>query len=58
MTWNGTEIRTAHVFPPIPTRAFDWAAWLDGHEERGSEFGESPEIAVANLIQNLWESGE
>lgn len=56
MTWNGIPIQTDFVYPPIPTRSFDWAAWLDGREERGSEFGPSRDIAVSNLLQSLWES--
>jgi hypothetical protein len=55
MTWNGTKIKTDYVRPPIPTKQFDWVAWLDGHEELGSEYGPSRDIAVANLLQWLWE---
>jgi len=58
VTWNGIEIKTEYVYPPIPTRSFDWAAYLDGYEP-GAVYGQGPskEIAVADLIQQLWENG-
>lgn len=58
MTWNGIEIKTDFVYSPIPIRTMDWAAWLDGHEERGSTYGPSRNIAIANLLQELWEATE
>ena len=52
------RIRTHHDFPPTPIRSFDWSAWFEGREEwligRGSTEGE----AVADLLEQVWESGE
>jgi hypothetical protein len=44
------------VFPPIPVRSFDWAAWIDGTEERGCYGrGATREAAVADLYEQLEE---
>jgi hypothetical protein len=44
------------VYPPIPIRAFDWAAWQDGHEEFGPcGTGATREAAVADLFEQLEE---
>jgi hypothetical protein len=42
------------VYPPIPTRAFDWCAYEDGEEER-QQYGYGPtrEAAVAHLFEQL-----
>jgi hypothetical protein len=56
MTWDGVPIKTSFLFPPIPIRSFDWSACLDGREENGPYgFGVSREIAVADLLQQLFE---
>lgn len=45
------SIGTTHVFPPIPTRAFDWCAWWDGEEETGPfGTGETEIAAVRDLL--------
>ena len=28
-----SRVRTSFINPPIPIRAFDWVAWIDGEEE-------------------------
>jgi hypothetical protein len=28
-------IKTQFTYPPIPSRAYDWSAWVDGQEEHG-----------------------
>lgn len=30
-----TNIKTQNIHPPIPIRAFDWIAWIDGLEDSG-----------------------
>ncbi len=54
--WNGVPIKTEFVYPPIPNRNFDWAAYLDGYEP-GCVYGEgrSEAIAVADLVEQLHE---
>jgi hypothetical protein len=55
MTWNGKEILTDFVYPPIPIRTMDWAAWIDGSEDLGMTVGRgaSRDIAIADLIDQL-----
>lgn len=45
------DIRTGHVFPPIPDRRFDWCAFHDGHEEETNRYGwgSTKDEAVADL---------
>lgn len=46
-------IITLHVYPPIPVRAFDWAAYYEGEEERGGYgYGETEADAIRDLIEN------
>ena len=44
------DIRVEAVFPPIPTRQFDYRAYRDGYEP-GMPLGEgpTPEYAIADL---------
>jgi len=45
-------VKTKHVFPPIPTRAMDWCAYLDGQEESGPYgWGETEADAIADLLE-------
>ena len=44
------KVMTAHVFPPIPIRMFDWAAWFDGCEEGPTGTGRTEDDAVADLL--------
>lgn len=54
MVRTSPTIRTDHVFPPIPTRQFDWVAWYDGEEDEQMATGSGPTeaAAVADLIEN------
>ena len=52
------QIKTSHVYPPIPIRDFDWAAWWDGCEEDGQYgYGKTEGDAVADLIASYDEPG-
>lgn len=55
-TWNGIAIKVGPVYPRR-LRGCDHVATL-GDFDIGVPyaFGETPEIAAANLIQGLWES--
>lgn len=47
----GMAIRTAHVWPPIPIRDFDWYAHDDNQGEDGPHAsGETEAEAVAELV--------
>jgi hypothetical protein len=50
------KITITHVFPPIPTRAFDYSAVTDNYEP-GSPigFGPTPDEARADLLDQLAE---
>lgn len=59
---TGRKIVTEHVFPPIPIRSMDWAAWFDGDEPNDAGamlHGEGPteEAAIADLMI-AWESAQ
>ena len=44
------NIKTQNICPPIPIRAFDWIAWIDGLEESGPYgAGETEEAAKTDL---------
>jgi hypothetical protein len=52
------EMKVVGVFPPIPTRAFDWCAYRDGEEENGRYgWGETATAAVADLLEREIEDG-
>ena len=52
------SIVTAHEYPPIPIRQFDWRAWIDGYEESYPTGWASTEIgAIEDLRQQLLEGG-
>lgn len=43
-------IITDRIYPPIPVRDYDWAAWLDGDEEDGPVgYGPTEAEAIASL---------
>jgi hypothetical protein len=45
------RIVTDHVFPPVPSRSFDWCAYYEGEEEKQSYgWGRTEEEAVADLL--------
>lgn len=51
--FEGPRIITSHVYPPIPTRNFDWCAYRDGSEEQsGAGHGATEAEAVADLLAN------
>lgn len=51
MDSGGRKIMTHCVFPPIPTRAFDWCAYYD---PEASEYGwgATEEEAIKDLVEN------
>jgi hypothetical protein len=54
------QIIVQPVFPPIPTTAFDWCAYIDGMEELPHLYGHgrTKEDAVKELRFNLEDQGE
>lgn len=60
ITVNGKArtIATVNDNPPIPTRGFDWCAWIDGREEWQSARGASEQEAIENLIEKIEEDEE
>jgi len=50
------KIITELEYPPIPTRAFDWCAMLDGYEPGDPiGYGSTEEEAIADLKRQLEE---
>jgi hypothetical protein len=50
---------TSPVFPPIPTRAFDWCAHRDGEEEKGGYgYGPTEQAAIDDFLANEAEEDE
>jgi hypothetical protein len=48
---QGMTVKTCHVYPPIPIRSFDWAAWFDEFGEDGPRgSGATEQEAVAELM--------
>jgi hypothetical protein len=49
------KIRTAHVYPPIPDRAFDWSAVDDDTYEPGCPigWGYTERQAITDLMDQL-----
>lgn len=50
------EFRTVCDQPPIPIRAFDWSAWVDGREEWKTGRGATEEAAIRDLLQQINET--
>jgi hypothetical protein len=48
------KIITHNIFPPIPTRSFDWTAYYDGFEEAGGlvGYGRTKQEAIDDLVEN------
>lgn len=48
-------IKTTHVFPPIPMRQFDWAAWDDNLGADCSPIGRgaTEQEAITDLMEQL-----
>jgi hypothetical protein len=52
--FDGRQIVTRHVFPPIPIRTSDWCAFFDGDEEVGLRgWGKTRAEAIDDLIAAL-----
>jgi hypothetical protein len=50
------RIRVDNERPPIPTRGFDWVAWLDNQDEDGPQGrGATREAAIDNLLEEVGE---
>ena len=50
-------ISVDYIWPPIPTRQFDWSAVVDGHEDHGPYgYGPTKDAAVADLMLRLEEA--
>ena len=51
------EIRTSHIYPPIPIRSYDWMAWVDGREEDTTlqGYGATEAQAIAELQERIEE---
>lgn len=50
------RIKTVYVYPPIPTRQFDWMAYDDNtYDGPGSPLGQGPtkEAAIQDLLEQL-----
>jgi hypothetical protein len=68
--WRGRAIVVRGVFPPVPTRDMDYAAYLDdaepptGHPADAPElpfrqgWGRTAALAVADLVEQLEEDEE
>ncbi len=54
MTGTIPKIMTTFVFPPIPTRQFDWQAHYDGEEDEQYDagYGRTEADAIVDLIEN------
>jgi hypothetical protein len=53
------KIKTSFVYPPIPTRAFDWSAVDDEtYDGPGSPIGRGPteEAAIKDLLEQIEEA--
>jgi hypothetical protein len=46
------KIVTTHVYPPIPTRSFDWSAHYDGFEMGNYGYGRTEAEAIRDLTEN------
>lgn len=48
------NIKTVHVYPPIPVRSFDWCAFdNDGDESGPYGWGKTEAEAVENLKEQI-----
>jgi hypothetical protein len=53
------KVRTHFVYPPIPTRNFDWCATFDGYEPGDPiGYGYTEEAAVVDLLEQAEETEE
>lgn len=52
--YRGLAIIVSEVRPPLPTKDFDYCAFLAGEEEKLQYgWGSTPELAVADLKQSF-----
>jgi hypothetical protein len=56
--WRGTKIVTDFIYPPVPSRQFDWCAVTDNYDgaDGGNEpigYGPTEAAAIADLIEQL-----
>jgi len=50
------KIVTEKIIPPVPSRNFDWTAWIDGDEETGPwGYGDNEKDAIKDLMELLIE---
>lgn len=50
------KILTDHIYPPIPTRRWDWSACIEGDEKEGPYgFGPTEQEAIDDLLEQLEE---
>ncbi len=51
---DNMRITTSNIFPPIPTRKFDWCATFEDYEPGGPQgFGPTEQDAIDDLMQ-IW----
>ena len=52
--YNGPKVVTTYVYPPIPTRRFDWSAHYEGEEGEHMDqgWGQSKGEAITDLKDN------
>lgn len=47
------KIITQNIFPPIPSREFDWMAYFDGRNDGPTGFGTTEAEAIADLKSQI-----
>jgi hypothetical protein len=51
---EGMGIIFSHIYPPIPTKEFDWGCCFDGDEENGElAYGETKDACAVNALREL-----
>ena len=51
-----SAIKTERIDPPVPTRAFDWVAYVYGQEEQPIQaYGQTEAEALLKLAEQLWD---
>ena len=55
--YAGLKIATSYANSPIPTRSFDWVAYVDNWGDDGPHYGygETEHEAIAELLETLEE---
>ena len=57
MRIGSATVKTNFDYPPIPIRSMDWSAWRDGREEWHIGRGATESAAIADLREQLTDSG-